>query len=87
MIKTVTLKTGSRFSNHAQVQYEAAFAARFKELEHLPNYSALESFAQRCINSHCGDSLDGITARVYMDKIIEMPSAELVAWAATVPNV
>jgi hypothetical protein len=84
MIKTATLKTGSRISNHVQVQYEAAFAARFKELEHLPNYPALERFAQKCVDLHCGDSLNGISARVYIDKITAMSASELLAWAKTV---
>ena len=84
MTKAATLKTGSRISNHAQVQYGAAFAARFKELEHLPNYPALERFAQKCIDLHCGDSLNGISARVYIDKITAMSASELLALAKTV---
>lgn len=84
MIKTAVLKTGSRYSNHAQVQYETAFAARFKELEHLPNYPMLEKFAQQCIDLHCGDSLQGITARVYMDEIIAMPTDKLIEWAINI---
>lgn len=84
MIRTAVLKTGSRYSNHAQVQYETAFAARFKELEHLPNYPVLEKFAQRCIDLHCGDSLPGITARVYMDEIIPMSTDELIKWATSI---
>ena len=30
---------------------------------------------------HCGDSLDGISARVYMDTVLEQEGAELQTWA------
>ena len=79
MIRTVQPRRG----NHAQVEYEKKFAEKFKLVEHLPNYNALEVFAQKCIDLHCGDSLDGISARVYMDKIISMPDEEFVSWAKT----
>lgn len=84
MIVTVPPKSGWRYNNHAQVQYETAFAARFKELEHLPNYPTLEQFAQQCIDLHCGDSLHGISARIYMDKIIAMSNEEIFDWAKSV---
>lgn len=82
MIETVKPRKG----NHAQVEYEQAFANKFKLVEHLPNYPTLEAFAQKCVNYHIGDFLNGITARVYMDKIIEMPNTEFLAWAEKFQN-
>lgn len=84
MIKTAELSRSSKYSNHMQVEYEKKFADKFKIVEGLPNYAKLEQFAQKCIDLHCGDSLDCISARVYMDKIIEMPDAEFVVWAETI---
>lgn len=72
-----------KYSNHMQVDYEKKFADKFKLVEGAPNFEALERFAQKCIDLHCGDSLDGISARVYMDKIIAMPDDEFIAWATT----
>lgn len=74
-----------RKDNHNQVAYEKAFADKFALVEGEPNYAALERFAQKCIDLHCGDSLDGISARVYMDQIISMPAEDFVAWAKKFP--
>ena len=67
--------------NKNQVAYEKAFARKFELVTTFPNYFMLEKFAQQCIDLHCGDSLNGISARVYMDKIIEMSDKEFVQWA------
>lgn len=77
MIKTATPGRG----NHAQVTYEEKFASKFELVKESPNYAALERFAQQCIDLHCGDSLNGISARVYMDKVIAMTDDEFIAWA------
>lgn len=79
MIRTANPKPG----NHNQVAYERAFAEKFALAKGLPNYDLLESFAQQCIDLHCGDSLNGISARVYMDKIIEMSDEEFLKFAKT----
>ena len=81
MIRTVEPSRGKCGSNHMQVEYERNFAVKFELVKDLPNFEALERFAQRCIDLHCGDSLDGISARVYMDKVIKMTDAEFIAWA------
>lgn len=80
MIRIAELKRG----NHAQVNYEKQFADKFKLVENFPNFEKLEQFAQKCVDLHCGNSLNGISARVYMDKIIEMPDNAFVDWAKTV---
>lgn len=83
MIRTAEPGHG-KYGNCAQVEYERKFADKFKLVEGLPNYKKLEQFAQKCIDLHCGDSLDGISARVYMDKVIGMPDDEFVTWAKTI---
>lgn len=80
MLKTAKLNCG-KYSNRLQVEYEEQFAAKFKLVENAPNFAELECFAQKCIDFHCGDSVDGISARVYMDEIIAMSDEEFVAWA------
>lgn len=81
MIRTAEPSRSSKYSNHAQVEYEKKFASKFDLVKDIPNFEALERFAQKCIDLHCGDSLDGISARVYMDKVIEMTDAEFIDWA------
>ncbi len=68
-------------SNHMQVEYEKKFLSKFDLVKDIPNFEALERFAQKCIDLHCADSLDGLAARVSMDKVIEMFDAEFIAWA------
>ena len=80
MIRTAKPSCG-KYSNHMQVEYEKKFANKFDLVKDIPNFEALEQFAQKCIDLHCGDSLDGISARVYMDNVIEMTDNEFIAWA------
>lgn len=82
MIETVKPRKG----NHAQVAYEQKFANKFKLVEHFPNYQALEAFAQKCVDYHIGDLLNGIIARVFIDKIIEMSNAKFITWAEKFQN-
>ena len=77
MIRTEEPRPG----NEHQVAYEQKFAGKFELVKDIPNFEALERFAQKCIDLHCGDHLDGISARVYMDKVIEMTDEEFIAWA------
>ena len=70
-----------KYSNHMQVEYEKKFASKFDLVKDIPHFESLERFAQKCIDLHCGDSLDGISARVYMDKVIAMSDDEFIAWA------
>ena len=53
--------------NHVQYAYEKNFAARIWRFRNLPGYAFMHRWAQKQIDTHCGDSLDGISARVYMD--------------------
>ena len=71
----------NRGYNHAQHDYEKKFKEKIEAFSSLPNYSALEKFAQQCIDLHCADSLDGISARVYMDRVIATPHEDLMGWA------
>lgn len=69
--------------NAAQYFYEKAFAERIESLSSLPNYSAIERFAQQCIDRHCGYGYDAIAAGVYMDMIGKggITDAALMEWA------
>lgn len=82
MIRTVAPIRGKHgIRNLAQVEYEKTFAGRFDLVKDLPNFEVLERFAQKCIDLHCGDSLDGISARAYMDKVIAMSHDAFIIWA------
>ena len=67
--------------NHVQYAYEKNFAARIWRFRSLPGYAFLHQWAQQQIDAHCGDSLDGISARVYMDTALEQEFADLQVWA------
>ena len=67
-------------NNHAQFNYELAVQMKMELIENLDGYTRFEKYVQRWIDDHCGDSLNGIAARVYLDKIIEMSDEELVVW-------
>jgi hypothetical protein len=67
--------------NHVQYAYEKNFAARIWRFRNLPGYAFMHRWAQKQIDTHCGDSLDGISARVYMDTVLEQEGAELQTWA------
>ena len=77
MIKTVKPKRG----NHIQVEYEKTFASKFDLVKNIPNYKALENFAQKCIDLLLSASINGINARSCMDRIIEMDDKEFIEWA------
>ena len=68
-------------NNHVQYAYEKNFAARIWRFRNLPGYAFMHRWAQKQIDLHCGDSLDGISARVYMDTVLEQEGAELQTWA------
>ena len=68
-------------NNHVQHAYEKNFAARIWRFRNLPGYAFMHRWAQKQIDLHCGDSLDGISARVYMDTVLEQEGAELQTWA------
>lgn len=81
MIKTVELRESAHGSNYAQYNYQQNFAKKFELVEDVPNYQALEKFAQKCIDNYSDCSLNGITYQIYMDKVIEMSDEEFIAWA------
>lgn len=56
--------------NHAQYNYEKAVAARIEQFSNKLGYYFLENEVQRWLDLHCADSMDGITARAYIDTLI-----------------
>ena len=67
--------------NFAQYNYEKSVAARIEPFKDMLGYHFLEQEVQKWIDLHCGDSLDGITARVYMDELLSRSDEEVKAWA------
>lgn len=61
-------------------EYEQNFIARFVEYAMLPGYHYAEEFAQQCIDLHCADNLNGVSAREYMDRITMMPDDAFTSW-------
>lgn len=61
-------------------EYEDKFIARFEKYQKLPGYHYIEDFAQQCIDLHCGDNLNGISARTYMDRVAMMPEDAFASW-------
>lgn len=76
--------TTKRKNSSAKEQYESTFISRIEAYKDLPGYPYLGHFAQKCIETHCLDNMDGIAARVYMDMVIKderYKGAKLDAWA------
>lgn len=67
--------------NFAQYNYEKSVAARIEPFQDMLGYHFLEHEVQKWIDLHCADSLDGITARVYIDKLLSMSEEEVTTWA------
>lgn len=69
--------------NRARYDYEKAFAENIMQFRGLPGYAFLHKWAQSRIDLHCGDSLEGIEARMDMDSVNEYPlgAAGLSRWA------
>lgn len=69
--------------NATQYYYEKDFADRIETLSNLPNYPAIEQFAQKCIDLHTGYGHDAIAAGVYMDMIgkREISDDDFMGWA------
>lgn len=67
--------------NFAQYNYEKSVASRIAPFKDMLGYHFLEQEVQKWIDHHCGDSLDGITARVYMDELLSRSDEEVKAWA------
>jgi len=54
-------------------EYEQIFIDRCNSFLSLPGFPEFERLAQQCIDLHCADNADGISARVYIDFMIGMP--------------
>lgn len=67
--------------NLAQYNYEKSAAARIEPFQSMLGYHFLEQEVQKWIDRHCADSLDGITARVYIDELLSKSDDEVKAWA------
>ncbi len=67
--------------NHAQYNYEKAVAARIERFSNKLGYYFLENEVQRWLDLHCADSMDGITARVYIDTLLSKSDEEVKTWA------
>lgn len=61
--------------------YEKSVAARIEPFQSMLGYHFLEQEIQKWIDRHCADSLDGITARVYIDELLSKSDDEVKAWA------
>lgn len=69
--------------NATQYYYEKSFADRIQTLSDLPNFPAIERFAQQCIDLHTGCGHDAVAAGVYMDMIgkHEISDEKFMEWA------
>lgn len=66
--------------NSMQYNYEKSVAARIAPFKDMLGYHFLEQEVQKWIDLHSGDSLDGITARVYMDELLSKSNEEVNTW-------
>ena len=55
-------------------EYEKKVIEKLKPYSTIPGFDgAWEKPTQWAIDHHCGDNLDGISARVFLDNILEYP--------------
>ena len=58
------------------------FTTKFKKLNHMPNYEALERFGQKCLNDSLNTNETAAIACLHMDIINDMAANELLEWAS-----
>lgn len=60
--------------------YEKRFNEKIDHFKDHPKYSTLRESANGAIKCHTGYGLDAIHAQDFMDRIVKMPIAYILAW-------
>lgn len=80
MLKYSTEAQHQRHYSGGPKPYEQAFIERCHKYRSLPGYHYFEVFAQQCIDYHCADNYDGVTARFFIDFMMKMTDEDFDKW-------